>query len=340
MLTSFKDIINRTKDLEERLNKIEKSYSFYDNENYISNFTNNCINVSVLNKKTIPITEFKNNGSQLFYQLSSNFSITTDQEIEFYLIVDNIKIGKTKQHFFAGNNIVSISGIYQDVVNSNIKVKLSINPIDDKLIVINSATLTVWGNNLITPSEEYCAVETNTEFILSHISNNRLYICNILKDYDLNNEMKFNFLISAKSHSICHNPSTNISYLFRVDTNNNLFFSNLSTLDELFISNNVEKISAISSDEKIIFAFIKNTKCYYGEIINNSIISINKITQLHGSITDCYLYLNNLNNKVYLILHKDDNSNYILEGIKQNHKNSDSINTEISLLISTYAGEI
>ena len=76
MLTSFKDIINRTKDLEERLNKIEKSYSFYDNENYISNFTNNCINVSVLNKKTIPITEFKNNGSQLFYQLSSNFSIT------------------------------------------------------------------------------------------------------------------------------------------------------------------------------------------------------------------------------------------------------------------------
>lgn len=337
MISTFNDLVNKTIELEDKINKINRSVINSKNDNYFSLFNNNCINSNVITRKTISIAKFDNTNKQMFYQLTLNFSISSKQEIELYLISNNSRIGHIVQVFEVGNNSVSISGIYQDYVSEKIEVKILVNPKEDKLVVVNSSNLTVWGSTTINADVEFNAIETNDEYLLTYLENERLYYKNFSKNnIDTQDDADFEFILPAKSHSICYDEIDDICYLFRVDKNHNLFLSKLGEFKETFIADSVSKCSLICFNNSIVFSFIKNKKCYIGEIQNNSIISCEPISKIHGEHDNCYLYFNNYNGKIYFILTKNDGSNYLFESINESISKGENLKVKLNLEISTY----
>lgn len=340
MIINFNDLVNKTIELEERINKINKSIINNENNNYFSLFNNNNIYKSIITQKTISLAKFNNSKQQMFYQVCLNFSISSKQKIEFYLIANNNRIGHVLTHFEVGNNSVNLSGIYQDVTSENIEIKILVNPKEDKLVILNSSNLTVWGNRTVSQDNEFNAIETEDEYILTFQSNNKLYFKNFKKEnIDLQNDIEFNYLLPAISHSICYSENDKKTYLFRVDNFNNLFLSNFGEFNEIFIANNVTNCSLISYNDSLIFSFIKNKKCYVGEIKNDTIVSCNSIKQISGEHKKCYLYFNNYNGKIYFILTKKDGANYLFENISKNFSSGENLKASIGLNISTYEVE-
>ena len=337
MISNFNDLVNKTIELEEKINKLNKTIIKNENNNYFSLFNNNCINISVINQKTISLAKIDNQKQQMFYQLNLNFSLSAKQEIEFYLIANNIRIGHHIQEFEVGNNTVNLSGVYQDITSENINVKVLVNPKSDKLVLINSSSLTVWGTSIAQTDNEFYAIETETKYLLSYQTNERLYFKNFLKEnVDAQNDISFEYAMPAISHSICYDEINKKCYLFRVDKNNNLFLSNFDDFNEVFIANSVTKCSLISYDGKLIFSIIKNKNCYVGEIKNNTVISCDPITNISGEHENCYLYFNNYTNKVFLVLTKKDGSNYLFESLNEIFSSGENLKAKINLEIFTY----
>lgn len=328
---SIKNLQKQISDLEQRLSKFEnKAENILTNSGF-STWTNNLLNINIVNRKTIQIKTIKDNPKHnLFFQLKIKFFNYSPQDISFDLICDNIQIATEQHNYQNGIFEVSLVGNYQNAISKSILVKASIKPKSTKQVTILSTTLTVWGINQDI-SNEYNVCLTNSLCTLSYISNNRLYYKNFNKELD-DKDFDFIFLNNSISHSLC-SDSDNI-FLFRVDVNGNLFFSKFLETQEVFISKNVSKVSSCYYNDSIFFSYISNGDCYYGEIINNIVISNNKISSLLGQFYSCYMYCENLNNKCYLILTKENGSNYLLENISNNFCSSENIFADINLTIT------
>lgn len=333
MISSLKDLINKTEELEKRLNKYEKQSTIYEGENLFSSYSNNNLFTNVTTRKTINLTETKNSKNQIYFQLQINFSTTSNQDIEFSILVNNIKIITTSQNFNIGSNNIILNGIHQDTVNEKLKIGILVNPKNDNLTVINSTNLLMWGNSINQSLNEYNCIETENDFYLSYLSNNRLYLKIIPKNnIESQDDINFNCISTGISHSLTYDKISNVVYLFRVDSQGNLFYSNLNLQNEIFIHNNVQQISSCHANNKMIFAFISNKKCYIGEIINNSVF-INQLNLIKGNFISTFLYYKD---KCYLIITKEDLSNYLLNESNYSFSNRDQLTANISLNISTY----
>ena len=88
MIESLKDVIKKTNELSDRLDKLERTSTTIDNNSFISIYNNNCINVHVNTHKTLTISKFDNSKNQMYFQLNINFSLSTEQEIEFYILIN------------------------------------------------------------------------------------------------------------------------------------------------------------------------------------------------------------------------------------------------------------
>ncbi len=332
---SIKNLQQQISELEHRLEKFEKkTENIVSNSNFVI-WNNNLLNINVINRRTIPIATIDNSSqNNLFYQLTIKFFNYSDQNIKIDLICDNIQIGTDQQNYLNGLHETTINGTYKNSLAKVLNVNAVINPKQDKQVVILSTKLTVWGisqENLI----EYDALLTSNYCILSYISNNRLYYKKFNKDL-ADSDFDFQYLNNAISHSLVN--QNNDAILFRVDTNGNLFFSKFLDNNELFISKNVNKVSVCVFNNSIFYSYISNGECYYGEIINNIVISNNKITTLLGKFKGCYMYSETINNKCYLILTKENGANYLLENISTNFCSSENIFADVNLSI-TQEGE-
>ncbi len=324
-------------DLENEVEKIKKNSINKINELGFSMYSKKLINFKVLSSRRFKIASIKNHQkNNLFFQAKVSFYNYSSQEIGLSLYSNNIKIGTNTQLF--GNDLceISVNGTYQDLTSDEINIYLNLNPKSKKLISIISAHLTVWGDNN-SNNLEYEAVETSNNYFLCYITNNQLFYKLIDKN-QVDNEFEFELKGEYLSHSICKTNSDEL-YLFKIDLNQNLIFENLQNSQELFISNNAQKVSCCYFDNQICFSYLSNGECYYGEIFNNAVISNKKLTSLFGKFSNCYLYSNNNLNKCYLILTKIDGSNYLLENISSNFSSSENICVEIELTISTGEGE-
>ena len=340
MTPSFNDLYKKTIELEERLDKLNKTVSNSEIDTRFSLFNNNCINATVITQKTITLAKFDNNKSQMYYSVLVNFYVGSKQEIEFYLLTNNSRIGHLLETFEVGNHTVTISGVYEDKISEKIQAKILVNPKEDKAVLIGSSTLTIWGNLTIKNDNEFNAIETNSNYILSYCSNQRLYLKKINKsNIDSQEESNFEFVLPAKSHALCYDKNNDICYLLRIDNNDNLFFSDTIDFNEKFVANNVSKCSAIFNNSLII-SFIKSGQCYYSQFENNNLISIKKVNQLSGEFKDCNLFFDNANNKNYLVLTKLDESNYLFESVEKVSSNGESINATISISITTYEEQL
>lgn len=337
-------INNSIKDLQLKINRLEKKIDILENksQSFVNNlgfsvWTNNFLNLNIINQKQFLIkTISKNLNNNLFFQLRIKFLNYSQQEIKFDLLCNNIKIGSENNTFDNNIHEITVSGSYQNILSETIKVELHVNPKNSKQLTLINTTLTVWG---IAPSfnEEYDALETESEYLLSYISNNRLYYKTFNKHTN-SNDVDFIYLNEAISHSICKDIDDNI-FLFYVDLSGNLFFRKFNNSHNYFISTNVNKVCSCIFNNTIYFAYITNDECYYGEILNNIVISNKKVTSIFGKFVNCYLYSDNKNNKCYMILSKENNSNYLLENISNNLCSSENISAEINLNISTGVDE-
>lgn len=337
-------INNLIKNLQQQISVLENRIEKFENktQDIIANsacsiWSNNLLNINIINRKTIDIKTIQNTSQKnIFCQLTIKFFNYSEQDIKFDLFCDNIQIGSEQNNFENGLFETTIVGTYQNLISNELKIKASINPKNNKQVTILSTKLTVWGINQDT-SQEYDALLTNTNCILTYLSNNRLYYKIFDKNLD-DKDFDFKYLINSSSHSIC--SSSDKIILFRVDTNGNLFFSNFLNGQEKFISKNVNKVSSCVLDNSIYFSYISDGDCYYGEIINDIVISNKKITTILGRFSNCYMYSENINNKCYLILTKENGSNYLLENTSKKLCSSENIVADINLLISTQEGEL
>lgn len=294
-------------------------------------YTKNYLNFKTISNKSFRIKTLENPKNAIFVQIKVKFYNFATQNIKFTLFADNIQISSEEENFGTGVHEIIIYGTYQNAISDKISLDLYVNPKSKKQVLVSNTTLTIWGDTS-TSSEEYDATENQENYIISYISNNRLYYKKFSKTTN-SEDVDFTFYEEAISHSIC--SDTLNTFLFRVDPDKNLFYCKMDDFIEKFITDNVDKISCCYFDNTIIYCYIKNGDCYYGEIKNDTVISNKKIDTIFGKFIDCYLYFNNKINKCYMVLTKQDNSNYLLENITIDFDSSENISSEINLEIIT-----
>ena len=232
---SIKNLQHQISELENRLSKFEKKTENIITSSNLSTWQNNLLNINIVNRKSIPIKTLDNTkNNNLYFQLTIKFFNYSNQDIKFDLLCNNIQIGTAQENFQNGLFEITVVGTYQDAISNSINVSASINPKENKQVTIFSTKLTLWG---ISQSEqyEYDAVLTSNHCVLTYISNGRLYYKKFIKELDAND---FDFLYL--NNSISHSLSTNNEdiFLFRVDPDGNLFFSEFLDNNEIFISKN------------------------------------------------------------------------------------------------------
>lgn len=321
---------NKVEQLEESLNKLQSKTKDMINDIGFTVYTKNLLNLNIIDNYKFHLRTLDNpNKNSQFYQVKIRFLNYSEQDITFNLFADNLQIANDTQAYNKGINEAVIYGTYSNLISDKIVIELQVKPRANKQLTILNTTMTVWGNSQ-TNDLEYSASETESKYFISYISNNRLYYKYYNKSQNAN-DLDFTFYEEAISHSTC-TLNENI-YLFRVDLDGNLFFSNIDSFNENFICSDVSNISCCANADTIIFCYISQNKCYYGEIKNNVVISNNTLTTPFGLYKACYIYFNSTNSKFYIVVTNNKNNNYLLESISTANSSSENISANITLTI-------
>lgn len=338
MIDKIKTLLNRTTELEEEVDNINSnSQEIVETNNYIT-FTKNLLNYSILNTQRILVAQVEvTQNSNIYIQALVELSLSTAQKVTFSIIVDEISIYKSTKSLSSGFNQISIMKAYTPLVSKQIDIYIEITPTENKLLTLTTISLSIWGiveskNNL-----KYQAVETEENFVLSYLANNEMYYKTTNKDISTNNAEDFVRYKSAKSFAFAYDSTNKVLYNFRIDMSGKLFYSNFDDKNEIYLTNNAEDVSACSNDDIILVTYIKNNTCYFMLINENSNISEEKQLYFNNYIIkNCYCYYNSFNEKFYVILTDEKNSNYFIESYNESASNQESINASVSLLIDTY----
>lgn len=327
---SILQLKNKVERLEETVQKLQSKTKDMITGIGFTVYTKNLLNKNITDNYKFRLKTLENtNHNTQFFQVKIKFLNYFEQNISFNLFIDNLQIASDTQTYKKGINETVVFGNYTNLVDNKIVIELQVKPRAKKQLTILNTTLTVWGESG-TQDADYSAAETQTKYFLSYISDERLYYKFFEKNTDAN-ELDFNFYEESISHSTCAFDDT--IYLFRVDPDGNLFFSTADDFNEKFICGDVSKVSCCGNSQKIIFCYIKNGECYYGEIKNNIVISNNKLTTPFGTYKNCCVTFNSYNNKCYIVITKTNNSNYLLESIQETKSLSENISASVNLQI-------
>lgn len=340
MIDKLKSLLNKTSELENQIEEIEKSNQSKAPQVICSCFSKNLLNFSILSSRTILLAEFNvDEDSVITFQNQIDINLATNQKVKFSIIVNDISIYKSTKNLNAGYNQVNLIKTYTPFISEKIKVYLQITSVDNKLVTLISESLFVWGINESYASIEYQAVETSDKFLLSYINNNVLYFLYTNKENTANNYEDFNYFSSAKSHSFVYVKNQNKIYLFRVDLDGRLFYSNFDDNNEIYLTNNVSKVSAAASSDTICVTYVKDNICHYLEINKDGKYSIDKtINNLRNKIINTYVYYNNYKSKFYIVLTDEYSSNFIMESLSESKSSSSTLNASYEINITTYGG--
>lgn len=326
MSTTIRELKNKLEEFEDRLINIEKQSKSLDNELGFTISTNN-YNSNIITSKRFRLKQITNSKSQVFIQAKINIYNFNNQNIKLKLFANNIQIASEELFYEQGVYTLTIFGIYKNNSLDPFYVDLFISPKNNNQINISNITLSVWGVNQEEQTTSYEALETNNYYLLSYNSSNTLHY-KIFKKTSNVDDIDFKKLKETSNYSLC-NIDDEI-FLFRINSSGSLFFSNIENQQEYFITNNVSCVSCCNFNDLIIFSYISNSNCYYGEIQNNVVISNKKITFSDSKFTDCKLYFNKYNQKCYLIITNSNGNNYLLENINETFSSHENINSIIN----------
>lgn len=335
MIDKYKNLISKTNQIEESLNLLEANQE--NSQSYTTSFTKNLLNYSIIGSKKLLLANFDiDKNATLTLQCQIDLNLLSSQNIAFALYINNFCVFLTKKILNSGYNQISLIKNFTSQKSENISVYLEIKTLNNKVITLLTETLLVHGLNSNFDKVEYNAIELSQGFLISFLNNNNLYLKYSDKENLTLSLDDFTYHATAKSHCITYMQEANKVYLFRVDEDGRLFYSNLANDNEIFITHNVKNVYAAASQNKIFVCFIKDFSCYYFDIENNIVSNIFKLDFINSPLSACYAYFNNLNNKFYVIVTDKYNSNYIVESVDEHLTNGENIKAKYKIEISTY----
>lgn len=338
MIDAIKTLLNKTNELENEINNFKNEESNVQVSNNFACFSKGLINLSFLNSNKLLIAEFETKQNiPLYFQNQIELNIPSDQEVKISLIINNIAIYRSTRKLQAGYNQFTIMKGYIPLKSEQVEIYLKITSEEDSPMTLISNTLLVWGINNINNQVQYQAIETKNNFLLSYLNNNTLYYSSQNKnEIELNSE-DFTYYANSISHSFAYLQTQDLLFLFRVDLDGNLFFTNFSNINELFLESGISHVSSCSNNDLIAISIIKNGKVYVAEFYQNGTISkFQEVDCQNIYVVKTYLYFNKYDNCFYMILTDKNNANYLIKNLKNFITENHFINAKYSITYSTY----
>lgn len=331
----FKQLKNKTDELEQKINEFISSSQKKTIANSFSSFSKNLSNLSIVDKRKIQIATVNATGSvNMHVQALIELSLATEQEISFSIIINNISIFKSTKILQSSFNQISLIFDYMPLTTEPIDIYLEINPIDKKEILLNNILLTVWGAEEIKDDYCYQIVTKSDKYILSFLENKTLYTLETNKVNGSYNVEDFSAFKAAKSYSFAYFSNPEKLYLFRVDTDGKLFFSNYSDKVETFILSNITQVSSATDNSKILINYIRNGNCFYMEFDGTTFSEERQIDSQGATVENTYTYYNSSANKFYVILTDKNQNNYLIESINETKSFGETISATVDLTIT------
>ena len=342
MINSIKTLINKTNELEEKINNLSHSQANIYSTGGFASFSKNYINLSFSNLDNFIIAEFETEASKhLYFQNQIELNLPLSQNVKITLLLNDIAIYKSTRKLQEGFNQISIMKSYVPFKSEQVKVYLKIVAEDGSPITIISNNLFVWGLYEKPSQIEYQAIETNDKYLLSYINNNSIYYCFVEKNESSLNAEDFQYFGTAQSYSFVYNNKLDELFLFRVDLNGNLFYTEFFENNETYITSNVSHVSATMGNNLIVVSYIKNSNCHTFEFDSNrTILNGTAVSCFNFELIKSYIYYNSFNNKYNLILTDINNSNYLTQNVVETETEHKFINASYSISITTYEGEL
>ena len=335
MNNTYNYLLTKTQSIEETVESLKDITDDVNNKSSIS-VSKNFLNLSTTSKRNVFICELEPQKNTLMFQLNAQIKISAAQTIELSLKSNEKLICKTTQTLEPGRYNLQLFKDNFYTYDKLLNISIGLCSIDKKHIYLESANLVVDGVKKDNTNHNYSVVEAGEKLLLSYSQNGDIYFNFVDKLENQFNQYYFKFLTNAKSHQIVYNSQSNKLYMFRIDTNNNLFWGELFTNNEFFIDNNVTLISATFTKQSLAFCYLKNKKCFIGEIENNTLSTIKQVSQIKKILIGCYLYFNNYKNKLFLILTDSQNNNYILESQTEKSNSTENLFATFSINVEAY----
>lgn len=338
MIDTIKTLLNKTAELEDKLNNISSKQSTNLNSNNFVCFSKGLLNLLFSNTDKLLIAEFETiENFALYFQNQIELNVPVSQTIKISLSINNITFFSSSRKLQAGYNQFTIMKSYMPLKSESVKLYLKIKTEDNSPITIISNNLLIWGicnhSNEIT----YQAIESNEHFYLSYLNNNSLFYAKKSKaEVELNSD-DFSYYATALSYSFVYFKPKNKVYLFRVDLNGNLFYTDFDSNNETFIDSNISNVSVTSNDNIILISTIKNGECNTFEMNQNEDISNQNLINSNGvMLSKSYLYFNNYNNAFYIVLSDKNSNNYITKSLSEYSDKNSLISATYLIKYSSY----
>ncbi len=338
MIDSIKTLLNKTSELEDRLNNLSLKTNNNINSNNFVCFSKGLLNLSFQNTNKLLIAEFETQENfPLYFQNQVELNVPISQTINISLSINNITFFRTSRTLQAGYNQFTIMKSFVPLKNESAKLYLKITTKDGSPVTIISNTLFAWGIYNYSNEITYQVLETNNNFCLSYLNNNSLYYYITGKtDGELYSE-DFTYYSSANSYSFAYQNTTDKTYLFRIDLDGNLFYTDFEENNEKFLDTNITHVSTASNDKIILISIVKNNQCYTFEMDENNNFSTQTLIDSNNIlVSKSYLYHNKFNNIFYIILSDANNSNYITKTLQEIATTHNLINANYSIEFSSY----
>ncbi|MBQ8424535.1 MAG: hypothetical protein IJX17_00760 [Clostridia bacterium] len=336
MINRLLDLTNKNDEFEKYLESFENFQNKLSKNSTCLSCVRNFSNLEIILPKKILLTKLNGKEkSKIFFQCLIDFNSSFDEEIEFSLIVNDISIYKSNKKLNSGSNQVCIMQNYTPISSENLSVYIEISPLNEKTINLSMVSLFMWGKFDELETINYQALETKDYYLVSMLDNNSLYFAELEKIKNQLNFNDYNYINDAISYSISYNKNSDTIYLFRVDLMGNLFYSNLANKNEIFLTNNITKVSSsISNNGSILVSYIKNNCCYYFEITNNIVSVHKKLLNNNFLVNDCLCYYNKHRDKFCIIISTENESNYFIEQVSHNDCGIINISANYSISIT------
>lgn len=338
MIDTIKTLLNKTVELEDKINNLSSTQNSYTPSNNFVCFSKGLLNLSFSNTDKLLIAEFETiENFSLYFQNQIELNVPISQTIKISLSINNITFFTSSRKLQAGYNQFTIMKSYLPLKTESVKLYLKIKTEDNSPITIISNNLLVWGICNHSNEISYQSIETNEHFYLSYLNNNSLFYSKKPKEcIELNSE-DFTYYASTISYSFVYFEASQKVYLFRIDLDGNLFYSDFETNNEVFIDSDISNVSTISNSNIVLVSIVKNGLCYTFEMNEKENFSNKTEIDSNGIvIAKSYLYFNNYNNVFYIILTDQDNYNYITKSLTEYSESGSHITANYLIEFSTY----
>ncbi len=341
MINQTYSLILKTDELEEKIEELENSQNSSSSSVNCINFSKSFSNLAIITSKKIELaTASIESNSSIYLQLQIEISVPSSEKVYFSLYVDDICIKKSTRTLSSGETEVTIMQDYTSIMSQDVTFYLEIQPVDEKIIYLQSTNLFVWGivgeNSLV----KYQIVPYDENLFVSFIDNGQIYYKIITFENSSLCYDDFDVLDSAIDFSVINFSGEII--IFKVDSEGNLSSFVYNKLGSNFYLSGAEKVSVCHSDDMILVSFIKNGDCYAFTISDNISSNTAKIYNTSKDITDVYAFYSQCNAKFFINITINNKDNFLIESLSEKTCSALHITSKfaVQVLLGEYDDEV